>query len=570
MSEMTDSHIVDKNQPCPECGSSDALQVYSDGHAFCYSCNHNFKDYHAHIEKEGTTVLGTEKQTSAKDTVFVPMLSFEAIQELEHKGFRERAIDKRVTSFFGVRSAVSSEGTVTDHYYPYTSAGELVAFKKREVATKSFSVVGSFDKPELFGQSCFKEGGKRVVLTEGECDAMAYAQACLTESGQIYPVVSMPSATGIKAVKNNRSWLRAFDEVILWLDNDEAGENGLKQVAKAIGFDKVKVVKGLEKDANDVLLKHGSKEAMRHVWDAKPYSPAGIISDPEVLWEQLEEYNNVVSVPYPDCLTGLNEKVKGMRPGEITLWTSGTGSGKSTLLREIMLHLLETTDDKIGLVSLEEAPAETARKLAGMAINKNPVKEPIAMDELRVGFDKVFTDNRCIVLDHHGAINDGSITDTLEAMCVMGAKYLFVDHITILVSEGDEGLTGNEAIDKVMNNLLSIAKRHNVWIGLVSHLRKMTTAGSSFEDGKLASLDDIRGSGSIKQISFDILAFSRNLTAASEAERNTINMAVLKSRYTGLTGNCGTAVYNYDTGRLAYGGFAPEVGGAAGVFDIEI
>jgi predicted ATPase len=29
------------------------------------------------------------------------------------------------------------------------------------------------------------------------------------------------------------------------------------------------------------------------------------------------------------------EELKGMRFGEITLWTSGTGSGKSTLLREI-------------------------------------------------------------------------------------------------------------------------------------------------------------------------------------------------------------------------------------------
>ena len=244
-----------------------------------------------------------------------------------------------------------------------------------------------------------------------------------------------------------------------------------------------------------------------------------------------------------------------MRFGEITLWTSGTGSGKSTLLREIMLHLTETTDDKIGLVSLEEAPAEAARKLAGMAIERNPAKEEIPLEDLRPGFDSVFGDNQVIVLDHQGSIQDGSIVDTLEAMCVMGAKYLFIDHITILVSEGAEGLEGNAAIDKVMNDLLSIAKRHNVWIGLVSHLRKTTTVGTSFEDGKLASLDDVKGSGSIKQISFDILAFARNLSAESEEERNTIKMAVLKSRYTGLTGPCGTAKYNYDTGRLHYGGF---------------
>ena len=73
---------------------------------------------------------------------------------------------------------------------------------------------------------------------------------------------------------------------------------------------------------------------------------------------------------------------------------------------------------------------------------------------------------------------------------------------------------GNEAIDKVMSDLLKVVKRHNVWLGLISHLRK--SHGKSFEEGNLASIDDIKGSGSIKQISFDIIAFARNLIAEDE------------------------------------------------------
>ena len=101
-----------------------------------------------------------------------------------------------------------------------------------------------------------------------------------------------------------------------------------------------------------------------------------------------------------------------------------------------------------------------------------------------------------------------------------------------------------------MNDLRSIVKKWNVWIGLVSHLRKMDTVGKSFEDGKIASLDDIRGSGSIKQVSYDIIAFARDVSAEDEDIRNTIQMKVLKSRYTGLTGPCGEVKYDYDTGRL--------------------
>jgi replicative DNA helicase len=135
-------------------------------------------------------------------------------------------------------------------------------------------------------------------------------------------------------------------------------------------------------------------------------------------------------------------------------------------------------------------------------------------------------------------------------MALSGCTHLFLDHITLLTSEGFDGLQGNEAQDKAMNTLSRMVKRRNVWLGLVSHLRKMCNAGQSFEDGKIASLDDIKGSGSIKQVSYDIIAFARDVGNEDEDTRNTIQMKVLKSRYTGLTGPCGEVRYDYDTGRL--------------------
>jgi twinkle protein len=217
------------------------------------------------------------------------------------------------------------------------------------------------------------------------------------------------------------------------------------------------------------------------------------------------------------------------------------------MLREIVFNLLETTKDKIGIISLEESPAETAKKMSAMALNRNPTDD-IPLEELKNGFDKIFSGDRILVLDHAGAITDG-IIEQLNYMAAVGCKYLFIDHITILVSEGAEGLTGNEAIDKIMNDLLRVAKTHGVWIGLVSHLRK-TSGGKSFEEGELPSLDDIKGSGSIKQISMDIVAFARDSGNADPMLRNTIDMKVLKCRYTGLTGPAGQAYYEHTTGRI--------------------
>lgn len=524
------------------CGSSDGRELYADGASFCYVCRKFFTSQEAAM-KGAPPPKGVFAATPRS------AIQIDELRQFPSLAIHSRKISKEVVQFFGVKLGYDEKGNVSDHYYPY---GEN-SYKHRVVATKAFFWIG--EAGSLFGIEKFSPGGKRLVITEGEIDAMSVAEASLQRWGKIYPVISITSATGAQKLLEHREFIRSFDEVVLWFDPDAAGKEALDKALKIVGVDKAKIAKEVAdcKDANDVLCKHGIQSVNTAVWDAVNWVPAGIITK-DALWEALVNYNNLPSVPYPPCMAGVNAKTKGARTGEIALFISGTGSGKSTLLREIMLHLLEIEevpkDQKIGIVSLEEAPAETARKLSGMAIMRNPAEEEISIQDLGVGFQKVFGSDRVILLDHQGSISDSSIIDQLEYMALMGAKYLFIDHITIMVSEGADGLTGNEAIDKVMNDLLRVAKRHDVWIGLVSHLRKAPVGGKSFEEGHLPTLDDIKGSGAIKQISFDVIAFARNMMAASDIEKNTIKMAVLKSRYTGLTGSAPGAFYDHKTGRL--------------------
>jgi len=528
--------IVTRNQPCEECGSSDAKQIYDDGSAFCFSCRRNFyPPKEAYMQQPEVKKDWSNKLREVQDDYPV-------------RGFKERNIYRQVAEHYGVKVSYDLDGNIDAHYYPFFNNDTLAGYKVRRLP-KDFSSIGTV-KGGMFGQNLYS-GGPRLVITEGELDAMSVQSAWYKKYKTFYPVVSLRSASSVKDLIKEREWIRKFDEVILWLDNDDAGREATKEAARIIGYDKIKIAKSSEKDASDLWIKDSDK-VLKTIYDAVDYTPAGILTKDE-LWSQLEKYNEIESVPYPDFMEGLNDKLKGMRFGEITLWTSGTGSGKSTLLREIGLHLLQSTPDKIGIISLEESPAETARKMAGMSIQKNPANEEIPLDELKVGFDNIFGDDRVMVLDHQGSISDGSIMDFLEYMCLSGCKYLFVDHITILASEGAEGLTGNEAIDKIMNDLLRLVKKHEVWIGLISHLRKTDNKGKSFEEGKLPSMDDIRGSGSIKQISMDIIAFARNVGSDNPEERNTIKTKVLKCRYTGLTGPSGSLYYDFETGRLKKG-----------------
>ena len=522
---------------CPKCDSSDAYTIYEDG-AHCFSCSYS--------TKKKVKEMNDFKDLSTKSST--NMLA--EIKDLNSFAIMSRGISKQVIDHFGIKMAVSPEGFGRSHYYPYTKNGTVVAYKER-ILPKSFQIHGSFNDTELFGQNA-ATGGKTLVITEGELDACAVAQSFLDKYKKIFPVVSIPSATGLKALLEQRSWIRTFESIILMFDNDEAGQAAVEKASKIIGAGKVKVAKLKAKDPCEQLITCGSESLLRAYWDAQTWSPAGLVVG-EKVWEQYKQRRNTESIPYPDCLKGLNDKLKGIRHGEITLFTSGTGSGKSTVIKEIVLDLLAKTDDKIGLISLEESVGDTAEKFIGMFLRKNAVSgEDISEEDERAGFEHVFGTERLVLLDHQGSVGDASLIDKIEYMALMGCKYLVLDHITIAVSEGTEGLSGNEAIDKMMSDLLKIVKKHNVWLGLISHLRKSPGGGKSFEEGNLASIDDIKGSGSIKQISFDIIAFARNLVSENPNERNTIKFRVLKSRFTGLTGTAGAATYDGDTGRLSY------------------
>ena len=530
---------------CPSCDSSDAFTIYEDtGWGNCYSCN-------TRVPPEKVEDYMNGNKTDHRHTVTVSSVpnrdGLAEVSSYRSYPISSRNISQEVVDHFDVKMSTNQDGKPEAHYYPYHKQGEVAAYKVRTLP-KAFKVIGDSKGTELFGQSV-AGGGRTLVVTEGELDCMAVAQAYRDKYGRHYPVVSIPSASGLKVLLEQRDWVRGFNEVVLMFDSDEAGRKAVDEAAKIIGQGRAKVATLREKDPCDELIKYGSKALLEAVWNARTWSPAGILVG-DAIWEKFVERQSVESVPYPACLEGLNQKLGGMRHGEITLFTSGTGSGKSTVIKEIILDLLSKTEDKVGLISLEESIGDTAEKFISMQL-KRPLLDPppVSEEDKRAAFDAVFGDERLVLLDHQGSVSDASLLDKIEYMALMGCKYLVLDHITIAVSEGADGLSGNEAIDKCMSDLLKIVKQHNVWLGLISHLRK-TSGGKPFEEGQLAGLDDIKGSGSIKQISFDIIAFARNLVAENELEKNTIKLRVLKSRFTGRTGDAGAATYDTKTTRL--------------------
>ena len=103
-----------------------------------------------------------------------------------------------------------------------------------------------------------------------------------------------------------------------------------------------------------------------------------------------------------------------------------------------------------------------------------------------------------------------------------------------------------KAIDIIMTKLRSLSEATGIAIVLVSHLRR--PQGQSHESGREVDTSDLRGSHSLLQLSDVVLSASRNQLEASERHR--LQLKVLKSRHTGITGEVDKLLYDQKTGRL--------------------
>jgi len=544
---MRTQGVLKYHGPCLACESKDNKAVYEhdDGElsAYCFGCG----DYAV----EGSLPINNNKEYD---------MSLETVQDVNKfpvRGFKERCITKDVADKYGVRVGYSeSDGsTIEYHYYPTTRKNEVVGYSRREVSTKKFIAIGDTKNDvQLFGQSLFQQGAKKLVITEGELDAMSVQQMYSNKNNE-YPVVSITNGVGgaKKQIAANLDWINSFEEVIFMFDADEVGKNAASECAKLVRTGKARIANlGRHgKDASDYLVGQHLRELDDSVWRAEVYSPAGIINSAST-WDEFSRDMREDSVLYPDCFCAVNDLTYGRRTGELTIFTAGTGTGKSSFIKEDIYHLLTTTEHQVGVVSLEESVKETLDGIIGLHLNKRINLPDTPFDrkgkEGKDAWEAVAGTGRFTLLDHQGSLADNSLMDKIEYLAATGCKFIYLDHITIAVSEIDGDI--NRGMDRVMSDLLKLCKKFDVWVGVVSHLRKTGIGSISYEEGADVTEDSLKGSGSLKQIAFQIIAFSRNKYAETEDERNQVKLSVLKNRFTGKTGYAGSAKYNDLTGRL--------------------
>jgi twinkle protein len=407
---------------------------------------------------------------------------------------------------------------------------------------KSFTFMGDMSKVGLYGQWLWPTGGKMVVITEGEIDALTVSQLQQNK----WPVVSVPNGAqgAAKAIKKSLDWLNQFEQVIFMFDMDEPGIKAAKECAELFEPGKAKIASLPYKDANECLLKGSGDAVIRAMWNAQVYRPDGILCGDE-LWDTITAKDTSKSIPYP--WTFLNEKTHGVRTSELVTLTAGSGIGKSAVVREIAYSILQQ-GETVGMIMLEESVKTTALGLMGLHLNKrlHLSMEGVSEEELKSAFDSTLGTGRVYLYDHFGSTQVDHLLSRVRTLAKSyDCKYIFLDHLSIVVSAMDESGDERKLIDRTMTLLRTLVQETGIALFVVSHLKR--PEGKGHEEGASTSLSQLRGSHAIAQLSDMVIGLERN--QQGENPNETV-FRVLKNRFSGETGEAGSLFYDKETGRL--------------------
>lgn len=434
---------------------------------------------------------------------------------------------------------------------PYFLEGKLVNRKYRLISDKQHQM-DKGGKLCLWNADCLENRPDRLIITEGEFDALAAMQCGFRN------VVSVPngasSAGGNPLEGNSYAYLyesedalKCVEQVIIAADSDGPGQALARDLAAILGAERCRYVAYPEgcKDLNQVLIERGQTAVVDCVTHARQFPVRGLYR-----FEDFPDHEEVKSMP-----TGIAELDELMRValGTLTVFSGFSNMGKTTVLNTILANALNS-NVPICLASFETMPkpimqAELARAVLGCSFDDYPrhpeKKKALAHIEERV----TLVSN---ALDDETDIDLEGYLELIRIAVVRdGARIVVLDPWNELEHKRARDETETEYIGRAIRALKRFARRFNVALWVIAHPAK-PQKGQSGKPG----LYDISGSANwANKADYGLIYHRPDKTA------NAGSLTVVKVRM-GLPGKCGEIPVrlNEGTSRIEYDAFAAGEG----------
>lgn len=513
------------HESCPQCGSRDNLARYDDGHGFCFGCQYHEPGGGASVDR----ARGLPSELLLGDYTSLPArrLTEDTCRKFRYSVAFAKHPKTRKLEPVQIATYCDDEG-------------RPVAQKLR-FRDKAMMSIGETKRLSglLYGRHLWRDGGKKVVITEGEIDALSVSQL----QDNKWPVVSIPNGAqgAAKSIAANLEWLTKFDEVILMFDDDDAGRAAVEDCTPLFPVGKCKVARidGF-KDANAALVAGQGGKVIDAMWGAKEYRPDGIVDIESTLARAVAKIEfSGLSWPWPT----LDRATYGRRRGEIYGWAGGTGMGKTTLFKQIQAHVVGQ-GLPIGIIALEEPAHHSAKTLAGVIDGVRYHVPGTEYDPAKLEGTLRSLQGKVYLYDHFGSATYETIVEKIRYMRhAFGVRDFFLDHLTALAATmGDDE---RKAIDRMMAELSALMIELDSTLDYISHLS--TPEGKSHEEGGRVLERHLRGSRSI--------AYWSHFIFALEGDKQKLDsprvLRVLKDRFTGDSHGLRIGLqYEKRTGRL--------------------
>lgn len=450
-----------------------------------------------------------------------------------------RGLSEETCAKWGYKLGKDKKGTWV-HIASHIKDGQIVAQKIR-YKDKSFTVLGDGKKMGLYGMHLWRDGGKRVVVTEGEIDALSVSQV----QNNKWAVVSIPNGAQAarKSLQNNLEWLEQFEEVVLMFDNDDAGNAAVEDCVDLFTPGKCKIARLPLKDANEMLMANRGAELINAIWDAKAYRPEAVLSMTDVR----EAAIKVPTMGIPWCWPSLTDLTFGINRKTSYYIGAGVGIGKTNWAKELQSWLVNVHNLKVGVFMLEEPLATTAKGIAGKFVGKafhrpdlGYTQEEIteAIDGLE---DKVFFYNHPV-----SGTEWDDIKKAIRYMVVsLGVTDIFLDNLTVMVAHLPAS-EANDEVNRIAKEIKDLLQELDFTLYGFSHLNAPAKGASHEEGGKVLE-SQFTGSRGLMRFGNYMLGIERNKDPElPPEERNLGHIVLLKDRQYGRAGRF-PVYYNQDT-----------------------
>ena len=537
------------------CGTSDGLQVFENDRGevdgFCFACN-TFVKHPLGVDAKASDIpaekrLGKTKEETERTLREIP--EYPCV-DLPDRKLRSSALDH-----FDIRIGVSEQDgkTPTIVYFPYTKDGEIIGYKVRLLEEKRMWAVGTTKGSDPFGwEQAVKTGAKKLVITEGEFDAVALYRILETQTKDAYKdnipaVVSLANGAS-SAKKDITRWMpeirKYFKEVVLCFDNDEPGQKAVQEVCKV--FPDVTSVTLPCKDANECIIQGTTtiKAAFAAVTfrAAKP-SNIRLLHGSQLRDKAKQAPTMGLSWPWE----GLTKLTRGIRRGETYYFGAGVKMGKSEIVNSIATHLMVNHNLPVFLCKPEEDTAKTYQMLVGKVAGKifHDPDRPFDYD----AFDEAepAIGDKAIIVDSYQFVGWDSLKSDIVYACTNeGVKDVIIDPITCL-TVGMSSAEANEFLVNMASELSAMSKDHDFTAYLFCHL-KAPTQGPIHERGGEVLSTQFTGSRAMMRACHLMVGLEGNKDPELPYyERNIRKLKILEDRNFGSSG-CVNLFWDKGTG----------------------